>query len=136
MRRLTAVSRFGALERTEILAAILGGLWCGALFLPWFSVGGADGDLTGANIIDSWWLPLVVVAVASVLLLLDAISVDTFRSLPIPAISTFLMPIGLFYTALFLIAGEGIKYGAWTALGLSAAAVVFSAMAWIIDRRG
>jgi len=27
-------------------------------------------------------------------------------------------------------------YGAWTALGLSAAAVVFSAMAWIIDRRG
>jgi tellurite resistance protein TehA-like permease len=114
----------------------MGGLWCGALFLPWFSLGGADGNLTGANMIDSAWLPLVIVAVASVVLLLDAISVDVFRSLPMPAISTFLMPIGLFYTALFLIAGEGLMYGAWTALGLSAAAVVFSAMAWLIDRRG
>lgn len=130
------MSRFGALERTEILAAVLGGLWCGALFLPWFSMGGVDGNLTGANMIDSAWLPLVIVAVASGLLLLDAISVDAFRSLPIPAVSTFLMPIGLFYTALFLIAGDGLMYGAWTALGLSAAAVVFSAMAWIIDRRG
>jgi hypothetical protein len=130
------VSRFGALERTEILAAVMGGLWCGALFLPWFSLGGTEGNLTGANMIDSAWLPLVIVAVASVVLLLDAISVDVFRSLPMPAISTFLMPIGLFYTALFLIAGEGLMYGAWTALGLSAAAVVFSAMAWLIDRRG
>lgn len=130
------MSRFGALERTEILAAVMGGLWCGALFLPWFSVGGAEGNLTGANMIDSSWLPLVIVAVAAGLLLLDAISVDAFRSLPIPAVSTFLMPIGLFYTALFLIAGDGLMYGAWTALGLSAAAVVFSAMAWIIDRRG
>lgn len=130
------MSRFGALERTETLAAVLGGLWCGALFLPWFSVGGDGGNLTGANLVDSSWLPLVIVAVASFLLLLDAISVDVFRSLPIPAISTFLMPIGLFYTALFLIAGDGLMYGAWTALGLSAAAVVFSAMAWIIDRRG
>lgn len=130
------MSRFGALERTEILAAVLGGLWCGALFLPWFSLAGAEGNLTGANMIDSAWLPLVIVAVASVVLLLDAISVDVFRSLPMPAISTFLMPIGLFYTALFLIAGEGLMYGAWTALGLSAAAVVFSAMAWLIDRRG
>lgn len=130
------MSRFGALERTEILAAVLGGLWCGALFLPWFSVGGAEGNLSGANMIDSSWLPLVIVAVAAGLLLLDAISVDAFRSLPIPAVSTFLMPIGLFYTALFLIAGDGLMYGAWTALGLSAAAVVFAAMAWIIDRRG
>lgn len=129
------MSRFGALERTEILAAILGGLWCGALFLPWFSMGG-EGDLSGADLVVSWWLPLVIVAVASLLLLLDAISVDAFRSLPIPAVSTFLMPIGLFYTALFVTAGDGIMYGAWTALGLSAAAVVFSAMAWIIDRRG
>ena len=128
--------RFGALERVEILAAVLGGLWCGALFLPWFGMGGAEGDLTGANMIDSSWLPLVIVAVAAGLLLLDAISVDAFRSLPILAVSTFLMPIGLFYTALFVTAGDGIMYGAWTALGLSAAAVVFSAMAWVIDRRG
>lgn len=113
----------------------MGGLWCGALFLPWFSMGG-EGDLVGADLVVSWWLPLVIVAVASVLLLLDALSVDAFRSLPIPAVSTFLMPIGLFYTALFVTAGDGIMYGAWTALGLSAAAVVFSAMAWIIDRRG
>lgn len=120
----------------EILAAVLGGLWCGALYLPWFSVGGADGNLTGAGLIDSSWLPLVVMAVASALLLLDAVSVDIFRALPVPAIGTFLMPIGLFYTALFLIAGEGIMYGAWTALGLSAGAVVFAALAWIIDRRG
>lgn len=118
----------------ETLAAVVGGLWCGALFLPWFSLG--DSHLTGANMVDSAWLPLVIVAVASGLLLLDAISVDTFRSIPIPAVSTFLMPIGLFYTALFLIAGDGLMYGAWTALGLSAAAVVFSAMAWLIDRRG
>ena len=34
--------RFGALERVEILAAILGGLWCGALFLPWFGMGGTE----------------------------------------------------------------------------------------------
>lgn len=120
----------------EILAAILGGLWCGALFLPWFGMGGVDGDLTGANMIDSSWLALVVVAVASALLLLDAITISGLRSLPIPAVSTFLMPFGLFYTALFLIAGDNLMYGAWVALGLSAAAVVFSAMAWGIDRRG
>ena len=128
--------RFGALERVEILAAVLGGLWCGALFLPWFGMGGVDGDLTGANMLDSSWLPLVIVAVASALLLLDALTVDGLRSLPVPAFSTFLMPIGLFYTALFLLAGENLMYGAWVALGLSAAAVVFSAMAWVIDRRG
>ena len=73
---------------------------------------------------------------ASVLLLLDALSIGGFGSLPVPAIGTFLMPIGLFYTALLLLAGDDIIYGAWTALGLSAAAVLFSAMAWIIDRRG
>ena len=128
------MSRFGALERLEILAAVLGGLWCGALFLPWF--GSAGDDVTGFGLIDSAWLPLVIMAVASVLLLLDAVSIDAFRSLPIPAISTFLMPMGLFYTALFLMAGDDIIYGAWTALGLSAAAVLFSAMAWITDRRG
>ena len=59
------MSRFGALERTEILAAVLGGLWCGSLFLPWFAGAGQEGDLTGAGVIDSWWLPLVLVAVAS-----------------------------------------------------------------------
>lgn len=128
--------RFGALERVEILAAILGGLWCGALFLPWFGMGGVDGDLTGANMIDSSWLPLVIVAVASALLLLDALTINGLRSLPVPGFSTFLMPIGLFYTALFLIAGDNLMYGAWVALGLSAGAVVFTAMAWVIDRRG
>jgi hypothetical protein len=130
------VSRFGALERTEILAAVLGGLWCGSLFLPWFAGAGQEGDLTGAGVIDSWWLPLVLVAVASGLQLLDALSIDGFGALPVPAISTFLMPAGLLYTGLFLLAGDELMYGAWTALGLSAAAVVFSAMAWIIDRRG
>jgi len=131
------VTRFGALERFEILGAVLGGLWCGALYLPWFGIGGADdGDATGAGLIDSAWLPLVIVAVASALLLLDALSIDGFRSLPVPAISTFLMPVGLFYTALFLLAGEDIMYGAWTALGLSAGAVLFAALAWITDRRG
>jgi hypothetical protein len=35
-----------------------------------------------------------------------------------------------------LLAGDDILYGAWTALGLSAAAVLFSALAWITDRRG
>ncbi|MFM9018278.1 MAG: hypothetical protein ACKORG_02435 [Actinomycetota bacterium] len=128
--------RLGALERVETLAAVLGGLWCGALFLPWFGMGGVDGDLTGANMIDSSWLPLVIMAVASALLLLDAITVDGLRSLPVPAFSTFLMPIGLFYTALFIIAGDNLMYGAWVALGLSAGAVVFTAMAWAIDRRG
>ncbi len=128
--------RFGALERVEILAAILGGLWCGALFLPWFGMGGTEGDLTGANMIDSSWLPLVIVAVASALLLLDAVTVSGMRSLPVPAFSTFLMPIGLFYTALFILAGDNFMYGAWVALGLSAGAAVFAAMAWVIDRRG
>jgi hypothetical protein len=130
------VTRFGALERLEILAAVLGGLWVGALFLPWFGSGGADGDITGWGLLDSAWLPLAIVAAASVLLLLDALSINGFRSLPVPAIGTFLMPAGLFYTALFLLAGDDIIYGAWTALGLSAAAVLFSAMAWVIDRRG
>lgn len=130
------MTRFGALERLEILAAVLGGLWIGALFLPWFGSGGTGDDLTGWGLIDSAWLPLAIVALASVLLLLDALSIDAFRSLPVPAISTFLMPIGLFYTALFLLAGDDIIYGAWTALGLSAAALLFSAMAWVTDRRG
>ena len=131
------MTRFGALERFEILGAVLGGLWCGALYLPWFGIGGADGgDVSGAGLSDSAWLPLVIVAVASALLLLDALSIDGFRSLPVPAISTFLMPVGLFYTALFLLAGEDIMYGAWTALGLSAGAVLFAALAWITDRRG
>ncbi len=131
------MSRFGALERFEILGAVLGGLWCGALYLPWFGAGPlGDSDVSGAGLLDSAWLPLVIVAVASVLLLLDALSIDGFRSLPVPAISTFLMPIGLFYTGLFLLAGDDILYGAWTALGLSAAAVLFSALAWITDRRG
>lgn len=131
------MTRFGALERLEILAAVLGGLWIGALFLPWFGGMAPDGgSITGWETIDSAWLPLVVVAVASGLILLDALSIDGFGSLPIPAISTFLMPVGLFFTALFILAAESIEYGAWTALGLSAAAVVFSAMAWITDRRG
>lgn len=131
------MTRFGALERFEILGAVLGGLWCGALFLPWFGAGPLDGaEVTGAGLLDSAWLPLVIVAVASVLLLLDALSLDGFRSLPVPAISTFLMPIGLFYTALFLIAADDILYGGWTSLGLSAAAVLFAALAWITDRRG
>ena len=128
--------RFGALERVEILSAILGGLWCGALFLPWFGMGGAEGDLTGANMIDSSWLPLVIVAVASALLLIDAVTVSGMWSLPVPAFSTFLMPIGLFYTALFILAGDNFMYGAWVALGLSAGAAVLAAMAWVIDRRG
>ncbi len=130
------MSRFGALERLESLGAVLGGLWCGALFLPWFRPDGVDVALTGAGLIDSAWLPLVIVAVASVLLLVDAVSPDGLGSLPVPGISTFLMPIGLFYTALFLLADDHLRYGAWTALGLSAAAVLFAGLAWITDRRG
>lgn len=109
-------------------------MWIGSLFLPWFGTG--DSSITGWSLIDSSWLVLVVVAVATALMLLDAVSIDGFRALPVPAIATFLAPIGLFYTALFLIAGDDIRYGAWTALGLSAGFVVLSAGAWTIDRRG
>lgn len=95
-----------------------------------------DGDITGWDLIDSSWLGLVVVAVASGLMLLDALSIDGFRSLPVPAIATFLMPMGLFYTALLILGGDDIIYGAWTALGLSGGAVLLAASAWVIDRRG
>lgn len=126
--------RFGALERAEILAAILGGLWIGSLFLPWFQAAGVQ--VSGWDIINSSWLGMAIVGLASLLLLLDAISADGLGALPVPAIATFLMPAGLFYTALFLMDGEDIIYGCWAALGLSAGALVFSAMAWTIDRRG
>jgi hypothetical protein len=131
------VTHFGALERLEVLAAALAGLWIGAMFLPWFGAAGTDGGTTsGWGVIDSSWLPLTIVAVASVLLLLDALGVDGLGSLPVPALSTFLLPVGLFFTALFMLAADTIAYGGWTALGLSAGAVVLSAMAWITDRRG
>ncbi len=126
--------RFGALERAEILAAVLGGLWIGSLFLPWLSAMGESAS--GWDLINSSWLGLVVVALAAVLLLLDALSIDGFGSVPVPAVATFLMPMGLFYTALFVLSGEDIVYGAWTALGLSAGATVLAALAWTIDRRG
>jgi len=128
------VPRFAALERFEILAAVLGGLWIGSLFLPWFDTAGDS--VSGWDIIDSSWLGIVVVGIAALLLLLDAVSIDGFRALPVPAVASFLLPMGLFYTALFILAGEGIAYGAWTALGLSAAALVFALAAWTIDRRG
>jgi hypothetical protein len=126
--------RFAALERFEILAAVLGGLWIGSLFLPWFDTAGDT--VSGWGLIDSSWLGIVVVGVASLLLLLDAVSIDGFGALPVPAVASFLLPMGLFYTALFVLAGEGIAYGAWTALGLSAAALLFAVVAWTIDRRG
>ncbi len=126
--------RFAALERCEILAAVLGGLWIGSLFLPWFGV--ADGTVSGWNLIDASWLGVAVVGVATLLLLLDALSIGGFQALPVPAIATFLLPSGLFYTALWVLSGDDIRYGAWTALGLSAGAVLFSAVAWTIDRRG
>ena len=126
--------RFAALERFEILAAILGGLWIGSLFLPWFDAAGES--VSGWDLISSSWLGIVVVGVAALLLLLDALSIDGFGALPVPAVSSFLLPMGLFYTALFILSGEGIAYGALTALGLSAAALLFSVVAWTIDRRG
>ena len=126
--------RFAALERFEILAAVLGGLWIGSLFLPWLSAMGES--TSGWDLINSSWLGVAVVGLAALLLLLDAVSIDGFRALPVPGLATFLMPMGLFYTALFIFSGEDIDYGAWTALGLSAGALVCSAVAWTIDRRG
>ena len=134
MGTLAHVPRFAALERFEILAAVLGGLWIGSLFLPWFNVAGDSAS--GWDLIDSSWLGIVVVGVAALLLLLDALSIDGFGALPVPAVASFLLPMGLFYTALFILSGEEIAYGAWTALGLSAAALLFSVVAWTIDRRG
>jgi len=128
------VPRFAALERFEILAAVLGGLWIGSLFLPWFDTAGET--VSGWDVISSSWLGLVVVGIAAVLLLLDALSIDGFGALPVPAVASFLLPMGLFYTALFVLSGEGIAYGAWSALGLSAAALIFAVVAWTIDRRG
>lgn len=115
------------------MAAAAGGLWVGSLFLPWF---GAVDPFTGWGVIDSSWLALVVVALGALLLLLDGLSREGFRALPVPAVATFLMGMGVFYTALFLIPGQEIRYGAWTALGLSAGAFLLAASAWTLDRRG
>jgi len=127
------LARFGAEERFELVGAVVGGLWVGSLFLPWFGTGDS---VTGWSIIDSSWLALVVVALGALLLLLDGVSQEGFRALPVPAIATFLMGMGVFYTALVLIPGQEIRYGAWTAFGLSAGAFLLSAAAWTLDRRG
>lgn len=115
------------------MAAVAGGLWVGSLFLPWFGTGDS---VTGFGVIDSSWLALAVVALGALLLFLDGVSREGFRALPVPAVATFLMGMGVFYTALFLIPGQEIRYGAWTALGLSAGAFLLAGSAWTLDRRG
>jgi hypothetical protein len=97
-----------------------------SLFLKW------AGDAKGKDI-DSWWIPLILAIVAGAVFAADALNVELPGRLPIAA-ATYLTSLCLFYSIIWIVAANDVKYGLVLALVFTIAATVLAVWVWREDR--
>ncbi len=105
----------------------------GLLFLKWFGVSGFS--VKAKDAFDSWWIVLILGAVALAILLAEAVRFE----IPVPGATTSLAFgsafLVFFWTITHVIDGDHTKVGAWVAL---LGSIVGTAGAWLAradDRR-
>lgn len=125
----------GGITREQKLlgAAIANVLFVVSLFLKWSGVNTPLGDFSqSGQDVGSWWLALIIALVAA------AIFVAEFMRIELPPIAgvplaTYLTSLTAFYSIVFILALDGLKFGLFLALIVSVAATVLAAAVWRED---
>lgn len=115
-------------EQRMLGAAAANALFIISLFFPWYGVG--DFDLSGEDVIPSWWLMLIFAALAAVILLADAYDFEMPAVVSPGLWAAYLTSVTFIVTLMvFLEGGAGSrKFGVWLALILSLVATVLAAL--------
>lgn len=105
------------------------------LFLPWYGAGSVD--VSGRDIIPSWWILLITSLLAAGLLIAEVMNFELPGAIDPPAWAAYLSSIGLIFTvAYFLEGAPGVsrKIGLFLALIFAAVAAVFAVIHWREER--
>lgn len=126
----------GGITREQKLlgAALMNVLFVVSLFLKWAGVDTPVGDFSqSGKDVDSWWLVLIIALVAAAIFAAEFLRVELPSIAGIP-LATYLTSLCGFYSVVFLLALDNIKYGLFLALIFSVAGTVLAASLWREDR--
>jgi hypothetical protein len=113
-------------EQRMLGAAAANVLFIISLFFPWYGIG--DFDLSGDDVVPSWWLLLIFAAIAAAILLADAYNFELPAMLNPPLWAAYLNSVTFIITlTVFLEGGGGSrKFGVFLALIFSLVATVLA----------
>ena len=117
MRSITREQRMLAAAAANVLFII-------CLFFPWYGVG--EFDLSGEDVIPSWWLMLIFAAAAAAILIADAYNVELPALVSPGMVAAYLTSVTFIVTLMVFLEGSAgsRKFGVWLALIFSLVATV------------
>lgn len=104
-----------------------------SLFFNWFGVAGFN--LSGTDVVPSWWILLIFSAVAAGVLIAQTLNVDLPPAVQPATWAAYLSSVSFIVTLMIFLEGDNRKFGIFLALLFSLVAVVLSVMHWKDDAR-
>ena len=122
-------------EHRLLAAAVACGLFVICLFLPWYGAGPID--ISGDDIVPSFWIFLLMALAAGLIMAADALNVELpeqIRPVPWAALLTafpFVVTLAIFLEGT---GGAGRRYGLWGALLFTIIAFAIAVWIWREER--
>jgi hypothetical protein len=126
----------GGITREQKLlgAAIANALFVVSLFLKWTGLDTPVGDFSqSGNDVDSWWLVLIIALIATAVFAAEFLRVELPAIAGIP-LATYLTSLTAFYSVVFLLALDNLKFGIFLALIFSVVGTVLAVSLWREER--
>ena len=120
-------------EQRMLAAAAANILFVISLFFPWFGALGVD--ISGQDIVPSWWILLIFAVVSAALLAADALTFEVPAAIDGAAWAAFLSTVTFIVTLMVFLESGNRKFGIFLAILFSLVATVLAVMHWR-DERG
>jgi hypothetical protein len=122
-------------ERRLLAAAVACGLFVICLFLPWYGAGPID--LSGDDVVPSFWIFLLIALAAGLIMAAEALNVELPQQIrPVPQ-AALLTSFPLVVTVAIFLEGTGgasRRYGLWGALLFAIIAFAIAVWLWREER--
>jgi len=120
------VNRSITREQRMLGAAAANVLFIISLFFPWYGVG--DFDLSGEDVVPSWWLMLIFAALAAAIFVADAYNFELPALVSPGNWAAYLTSVTFIVTVMVFLEGSAgsRKFGVWLALIFSIVATVLA----------
>jgi hypothetical protein len=99
-----------------------------SLFFPWYGLGGVN--VSGSDVVPSWWILLIFAAGAAAILAAEAFNFELPAAIDPPSWAAYLTSVTFIVTLMIFLEGSSRKIGLFLALIFSIVATVLTVMHW------